>query len=52
MLFKEYFKDPIATKEAFTDDGYYKTGDIADIDEDVSLFLLFYGYTNLGKLCS
>jgi long-chain acyl-CoA synthetase len=29
-----YYKNPDATKEAFTDDGFFKTGDIAEIDKD------------------
>ncbi|KAH9095494.1 hypothetical protein Ae201684P_014560 [Aphanomyces euteiches] len=32
-LFKEYWKRPIDTKEAWTDDGWFKTGDIAAYDE-------------------
>lgn len=33
-LFSEYHNNPDATKEAFTADGYYKTGDIGTIDDD------------------
>ncbi len=29
-----YYKNDEATKEAFTDDGFFRTGDIADIDSD------------------
>ena len=31
MIFKEYFKDEIRTKENITDDGWFKTGDIAEL---------------------
>ena len=32
-IFKEYFKNPSETSKAFTEDGWFKTGDIASIDE-------------------
>lgn len=32
-IFKEYWKRPDATKETFTEDGWFKTGDIARVDE-------------------
>jgi len=35
-LFLKYFNKPEETKEAFTEDGYFKTGDIVEVDE--------YGY--------
>lgn len=34
-----YFKDPAATKEAFTEDGWFKTGDIGYIDKDGYIFI-------------
>ncbi len=33
-VFSEYFKDPINTKEAFNEQGYFKTGDIGVIDSN------------------
>lgn len=32
-IFQEYYKNPEETKKNFTDDGWFKTGDIASIDE-------------------
>ncbi|MDE3025123.1 MAG: long-chain fatty acid--CoA ligase [Acidobacteriota bacterium] len=33
-VFMGYFKDPEATAAAFTDDGYFRTGDVGEIDGD------------------
>lgn len=33
-VFKGYFKDEEKTKEVFTNDGYFKTGDIGHIDDE------------------
>ncbi|OMO66675.1 AMP-dependent synthetase/ligase [Corchorus olitorius] len=33
-LFKEYWKLPQVTKDSFTDDGFFKTGDAGRVDED------------------
>ncbi|MFC5338068.1 AMP-dependent synthetase/ligase [Leucobacter denitrificans] len=33
-VFKEYWKNPEATAAVFTDDGFFKTGDIGALDED------------------
>ncbi|EGP90457.1 unnamed protein product [Zymoseptoria tritici ST99CH_1A5] len=32
-VFKEYFKNEAETKKAFTDDGWFRTGDVCSIDE-------------------
>lgn len=32
-LFQEYFKNEAETKKSFTEDGWFKTGDVASIDE-------------------
>ncbi len=38
--FVEYFNDPIATKNAFTDDGYFKSGDLGSVERDGSFIYL------------
>ncbi|RRQ45817.1 AMP-dependent synthetase/ligase [Chryseobacterium sp. SC28] len=38
-VFKGYYKDEEKTKEAFTDDGFFRTGDIGMIDEDNFLYI-------------
>ena len=39
-LFSGYWRDPVATKEAITDGGWYKTGDIARLTPDGYLYIL------------
>jgi acyl-CoA synthetase (AMP-forming)/AMP-acid ligase II len=39
-LFSGYWRDPQATKAAFTDDGWYRTGDIGRLTEDGYLYIL------------
>jgi long-chain acyl-CoA synthetase len=34
ILLKEYWRNPKATAEVFTDDGYLRTGDLGSIDDD------------------
>lgn len=34
-----YYKDPEKTKEVFTDDGWFKSGDLGTIDEDGYLYI-------------
>jgi malonyl-CoA/methylmalonyl-CoA synthetase len=37
QVFKGYWRNPEATKEAFTADGFFKTGDVGEIGDDGSL---------------
>ncbi|MFC4224625.1 AMP-dependent synthetase/ligase [Lysinibacter cavernae] len=36
-VFKEYWKNPEATAEAFTEDGFFKTGDVGELGSDGQL---------------
>ena len=38
-VFKGYYKNPEETAQAFTDDGYFKTGDLGYFDNDGFLYL-------------
>ncbi|OQR94557.1 acyl-CoA synthetase [Achlya hypogyna] len=37
-LFKEYWKRPVETKKEWTDDGWFKTGDIAEYNPDLDSY--------------
>jgi malonyl-CoA/methylmalonyl-CoA synthetase len=37
QVFQGYWHNPEATKEAFTDDGWFRTGDVGEIAQDGSL---------------
>ncbi len=38
-IFKGYFKDPERTKEAFTEDGWFRTGDLGYVDAKGRIFV-------------
>ncbi len=40
MVFGGYYKNPEATKEAFTEDGWFKSGDLGKLDKDGHLFIV------------
>jgi long-subunit acyl-CoA synthetase (AMP-forming) len=39
-VFKEYWRDEAATKDAFTDGGWFKTGDMGKINKEGVLYLV------------
>ncbi len=40
MVFKGYYKNPTATKESFTEDGWFHSGDLGKFDKDGHLFIV------------
>ncbi len=40
MVFSGYYKNPEATKEAFTEDGWFKSGDLGKIDANGNLHIV------------
>ncbi len=43
MVFKGYYKNPTATADAFTEDGWFRSGDLGRIDSDAFLFIVGRG---------
>jgi long-chain acyl-CoA synthetase len=40
MVFSGYYKNPEATKDAFTDDGWFRSGDLGKLDKDGHLYIV------------
>ncbi len=40
MVFSGYYKNPEATKDAFTEDGWFKSGDLGMLDKNGHLFIV------------
>ncbi|TXG68958.1 hypothetical protein EZV62_003893 [Acer yangbiense] len=49
-LFKEYWKLPEVTKDSFTDDGFFKTGDTGKVDEDGYYIILGRSSADIMKV--
>jgi long-chain acyl-CoA synthetase len=40
MVFKGYYRNPEANKEAFTEDGWFRSGDLGKLDKDGHLYIV------------
>jgi long-chain acyl-CoA synthetase len=40
IVFKGYYKNPEATRDAFTDDGWFRSGDLGRFDKDGHLYIV------------
>jgi long-chain acyl-CoA synthetase len=49
-IIREYFKNPEATKKAFTSDGWFRTGDISYFSNQGKLFIV--GRSKVGAALS
>lgn len=52
FITRGYFKNPQATKEAFTSDGWFKTGDIAEIRNGGKIYVVDRKKVRVCKACA